>query len=344
MSTTLTVRADDGVGLHVEVDPAPPPSTDTAAAEPPPSAEPPTVVFCHGYTLDRRCWTYQRRALNAAGYAVVVWDQRGHGESQSAPQESYTIDQLGRDLAAVLEHATPRGPVVLVGHSMGGMTIMAMAGQPSPSALERVRAVAFLDSSAGDMHRVDWGLGPTAGGWINRFGPRLAERLAPYQHTLQALYRCVPWLATPAVATSSFGSRVPGHVARLTAQMMVDTDLTATSGFAPSLTAHDQRQAVTALAHLPALVMVGDRDVLTPPEHSDALATLLPLAAHEVVSRAGHIMMLEHPELVSDRLVALCAGTSSPERWRALNAGVQRRTADLRAGRGRAALSAGRAA
>ncbi|MGB7449854.1 MAG: alpha/beta hydrolase [Ornithinimicrobium sp.] len=342
MSSCLSVAADDGVRLYVEIDAPSPATPTTPTSAPSPLAATPTVVLCHGYTLDRRCWTHQRRSLSEAGYAVVVWDQRGHGRSQTGPVASYTIDQLGRDLAAVVERAAPHGPVVLVGHSMGGMAVMSMAGQPGTTVLKRVVAVAFLDSSVGDMHRVDWGMGSVVGGWINRVGPRLAAGLDPHQRTIQTGLGWFPWLATPVVAAASFGSRVSREVARLTAQMMVDTDFTVTSGFAPTLTAHDQRDAVGALAHLPALVMVGDRDVLTPPEHSDTLARFLPLATHVVVTRAGHIMMLEHPELVSDRLLRLCAGLAFPQRWRALNAGVVQRTVDLRPGRGRAALTAGR--
>jgi pimeloyl-ACP methyl ester carboxylesterase len=331
MSAVQRVVADDGVAIHVEREPA--------AAHAGPAH--PTVVLCHGYTLDRRCWTFQRRALSEAGYPVVVWDQRGHGRSGHAEPSHYTIEQLGRDVAAVVEQAVPHGPVVLVGHSMGGMAIMAMAGQGSSQVLDRVVAVAFLDSSSGDLHQVDWGIGSRAGGWVNRYGPGIAARLAPHQRTLRAAFARWPWLVTPAVVASSFGSRVSGEVARLTAQMMVDTDLSVTSDFASTLTAHDQRSALSALAHLPALVMVGDRDVLTPPHHSDALARSLPWATQVVVTRAGHIMMLEHPELVSDRLLELCRGLQDSPRRRPLNAGVPQRSVDLRVGRGRPLVSAG---
>jgi len=332
VSGSLVVTADDGVLLHVEREPA------TTGGE----QQGPTLVLCHGYTLDRRCWTFQRHALSEAGYPVVVWDQRGHGRSEAGEASSYTIDQLGADLRAVIDQAVPEGDVVLVGHSMGGMAIMALAGQGRAEGLDRVVAVAFLDSSSGEMHRVDWGLGSRVGGWVNRHGPGVAARLAPYQRTIRAAFARLPWLATPAVVASSFGSRVSGEVARLTAQMMVDTDFVVTAEFAPTLTAHDQREGVSALAHLPALVMVGDRDVLTPPDHSEALARFLPLATRVVVARAGHIMMLEHPELVSDRLLALCRRAEEPRRRRPVNAAVLQRSVDLRPGRGRVALSTGR--
>ena len=79
----LVVIADDGVPLHVEIDE---PRGDDARA----ATSCPTVVFSHGYTLSLRSWVFQRRALTAAGYRVVVWDQRGHGRSGTGRKESAT--------------------------------------------------------------------------------------------------------------------------------------------------------------------------------------------------------------------------------------------------------------
>jgi pimeloyl-ACP methyl ester carboxylesterase len=121
----LTVLADDGVPLHVEIDGA---GKDGAR---PRSAAPPrlTVVFCHGYALNQDCWHYQRRDLRRDDrLRLVFWDQRSHGQSGRSELAHATIDQTGEDLYAVLRATVrPDEPVVLVGHSMGGMTIMALA-------------------------------------------------------------------------------------------------------------------------------------------------------------------------------------------------------------------------
>src|SRR5690349_14581637 len=110
----LTVLAVDGVPLHVEIN-----GPDTA---------PITIIFCHGYTLNQDCWHFQRRDLTE--HRLVFWDQRDHGRSGRSEEGSGSIGQLGADLKAVIDAAAPgAGPVVLVGHSMGGMTIMALADQ-----------------------------------------------------------------------------------------------------------------------------------------------------------------------------------------------------------------------
>ncbi|MGB3185427.1 MAG: alpha/beta hydrolase [Ornithinimicrobium sp.] len=328
------VVTDDGVGLHVEIER---PATTRAA---------PTVVLSHGYTLDRRCWIYQRQALVAAGYRVVLWDQRGHGRSDKGAAAAYTIDRLGSDLACVVAQAVPLGPVVLVGHSMGGMAMMAMAQHCPDVVAQRVAGVAFIDSSSGQMQRVDWGLGRRVGDVVNRAGPRVTAALAPYQRRVRAVLTALPWLGSPAVAASAFGSRVPAPVTTLTTQMMVETDFEVTSAFAPTLTSHDKATSLSTLAHLPALIMVGDRDVLTPRRHSDALARALPGAVYVLVRRAGHILVLEHPELVADHLldllrrmdrIAAVSGETSAEGD--AQGQVRLRSTDLRHNRGRRAVT-----
>ena len=84
----------------------------------------------------------QRRALRKAGYRVVTWDLRGHGRSGPGSSGNYVIDQLGEDLYAVIQAAAPEGDLALGGHSMGGMTTMAMAAA-HPEVIEE-RTVAFL--------------------------------------------------------------------------------------------------------------------------------------------------------------------------------------------------------
>ena len=116
----VPVVASDGTALHVEVED--PPQGSIADRE----DDGLTVIFCHGYALEEDSWHYQRRDLRALG-RLVFWDQRSHGRSGRGPAENATIDQLGRDLAAVIEATATTGPIILVGHSMGGMTVMSYA-------------------------------------------------------------------------------------------------------------------------------------------------------------------------------------------------------------------------
>ena len=104
----------------------------------------PTVVLVHGFSLSMQSWVLQRRALIHSGFRVVSYDQRGHGRSGQPALENCTVAQLGRDLAAVMDATCTSGPVVLVGHSMGGMTVMSYIGQHPDVIRERVLAVALM--------------------------------------------------------------------------------------------------------------------------------------------------------------------------------------------------------
>jgi len=114
-------------------------------------------VFVHGYALNLDCWHFQRASLRV-DHRLVLYDQRSHGRSGRSRAEHCTIDQLGRDLKAVIDAAAPEGPLVLVGHSMGGMTIMEFADQYPALMRDRVAAVAFVGTSSGKLGEVSFGL------------------------------------------------------------------------------------------------------------------------------------------------------------------------------------------
>lgn len=136
-----TVAAEDGVPISVEeIDPADGGEPDI------------TVVLVHGFALDRRCFHFQRRDLAELldpRVHQVLYDQRSHGRSGKSSVENSTIDQLALDLDSVIRSVVPEGPLVLVGHSMGGMTIMALAEKHPELFEERVRGVALIGTAAG---------------------------------------------------------------------------------------------------------------------------------------------------------------------------------------------------
>ncbi len=101
-----------------------------------------TVALMHGGGQTRHSWSGAQRALVAAGYHVINFDARGHGESGWSPDGIYTLSRRARDLASVLQGV--EGPVALVGASMGGATALFAVGediQPPASALVMVDIV-----------------------------------------------------------------------------------------------------------------------------------------------------------------------------------------------------------
>jgi len=296
----VVVLADDGVPLHVEIDE--PEGRPAGMAN---GAAVPTVVFCHGYTLSLRSWVFQRRALKAAGYRVVLWDARGHGLSGAGPKESYEIDQLGLDLYAVISAVAPQGPLILVGHSMGGMTLMSLAEHHPELIRDRVIGVAFVATSPGGISAVSWGLGKVLGKAVHKLGPIAVGQLAGRQGLVNSVLKAGREVEEYFVDIYSFASPVPLSIVRLTADMIFKTRIEVISDFMETFDKHDKREALEHFIGVETLVINGVHDLLTPPEHSEEIVRLIPGAEHVLVDDAGHIIMLEHGDVVSEQLLSL---------------------------------------
>ena len=115
-----------------------------------------TIVFVHGFCLRMGAFHFQRTRLPehlGADVRMVFYDQRGHGQSGEAASETYTLTQLGQDLESVLKVAAPQGVVVLVGHSMGGMTVLSHARQFPDQYGHRIVGAALISSAAEGVSR-----------------------------------------------------------------------------------------------------------------------------------------------------------------------------------------------
>ncbi|MEU0658198.1 alpha/beta fold hydrolase [Streptomyces lavendulocolor] len=306
--------ADDGTELYYEVD-----EVEADAAAPPRRRRlfgrrtpgPVTVVFSHGYCLNQDSWHFQRAALRGL-VRTVHWDQRSHGRSgrgaaqQGPDRVPVSIDQLGRDLKAVIDAAAPEGPLVLVGHSMGGMTVMALAEQYPELIRERVVGVAFVGTSCGNLGEVNYGL-PVAGvNAVRRVLPSVLRALGSQAELVERGRQATADLFAGLIKRYSFSSRdVDPAVARFAERMIEGTPIDVVAEFYPAFTEHDKAEALTVFAEVPALALAGDQDLVTPSSHTEAIADLLPDAELVIVPDGGHLVMLEHPEAVTDRLADL---------------------------------------
>ncbi|MFD5230688.1 alpha/beta fold hydrolase [Streptomyces qaidamensis] len=314
--------ADDGTELYYEVDDL---DEEAAPAAIGPrrrrlfgrkSPAPVTVVFSHGYCLSQDSWHFQRAALRGV-VRTVHWDQRSHGRSgrgvaQGRDDEPVTIEQLGRDLKAVIDAAAPEGPLVLVGHSMGGMTVMALADQYPELIRERVVGVAFVGTSSGRLGEVNYGL-PVAGvNAVRRVLPGVLKALGQRAELVEKGRRATADLFAGIIKRYSFASRdVDPAVARFAERMIESTPIDVVAEYYPAFNDHDKTEALVHFADLPVLVLAGVQDLVTPSEHSEAIADLLPDAELVLVPDAGHLVMLEHPEVVTDRLADLLTRTGA---------------------------------
>ena len=302
-----TVTTDDGVRLHVETDAAP----DAPAGDP-------TVVFVHGFGLNIDIWHFQRAQMRGR-HRLVLLDQRGHGRSGMPPPGTSTIDRLGRDLGEVLDAVVPDGPVVVVGHSMGGMATLALASQRPELFGTRIVGVALVCSSAGDaplvLGRPIAAFGPldtlaTAAIALSRGATKASHvvtnsalQLAGQAPALTARARsAISSLEAAVTRRMSFARPVPDEVARFSGDVIASTPVAVIAGFYLSFFEFDLYDTVGVLRRVQTLVLSGDSDRITPPWHGAQIAARLPDARVVELSSAGHMAFLEAADEVTDLL------------------------------------------
>ncbi|MFD2093379.1 alpha/beta fold hydrolase [Blastococcus deserti] len=287
-----TVTTDDGVPLHVEVD-------GVADADL-------TVLFSHGFTARLAEWELQRAALRNRA-RLVLWDQRGHGRSGWTPLTKATIDRTGRDLGQVLDATTPHGPVVLAGHSMGGMSIMALARRRPDLFGTRVVGVFLLATSAGGL--VETGVLGLALKVVRRLGLlplylRVLQLLAP---VLERFRRRGTAIGRRITRRLLFGADdAHPHDVRLVQELLEETSLPVTMAFYATFLDHDETAALEVLRQVPVTVVAATHDRLTPAAHGRRIAEIIgPGAELVVVPGAGHSVNLTRSQVVDDALNAL---------------------------------------
>ncbi|MFK0011005.1 alpha/beta fold hydrolase [Streptomyces sp. NPDC091027] len=306
-------RADDGTELYYEVDELPEDGKRRRLRRK--GEERATVVFCHGYCLGQDSWHFQRAALRGVARALY-WDQRSHGRSArglaQADGEPVTMEQLGRDLKAVIDAAAPEGPLILVGHSMGGMTVMGFAEQFPELVRDRVVGVALVGTSPGRLDEVTYGL-PAAGmGAVRRILPGVLKALGSQVELVEKGRRATADLFAGMIKMYSFGSRdVDPGVARFAERLIEATPIDVVAEFYPAFQVHDKTAALQRFTDIPVTVIAGDKDMITPAAHSVAIKEALPSAELVVLESTGHLMMLERPETVTRLLTELLARTGA---------------------------------
>lgn len=245
------------------------------------------VVLLHGVTLRASVWHHQFVLSPPA--RVFAVDLRDHGESRSG-DEGPSIEANATDLALLLQHFDLTAAVV-IGHSMGGMVLGRFLADHAAVAGARVGAIGFVSSAGRVPTRVPAGLLAVAAGRLGALAagqPGLARRLGriPRSDLGEASVR------------ATFGRPAHPDDVREVAASFDAMEPDAFLSIAPSLLGHDVLEALGSV-DLPAGVIVGSRDALTPVRESKELADTLRHSTLEVVPEAGHQLMLERPDEVN---------------------------------------------
>jgi pimeloyl-ACP methyl ester carboxylesterase len=258
----------------------------------------PVIVFAHGFGLDMTTWHYQWTDLSER-YRCVLFDFRSHGRSARAAGGDVSPAAFGYDLAAVLDAVSTDGRVIVVGHSMGSVAALAIAESRPDLFRERIAGCLFSGAASSGLLRGAVGsiaglLRPRlslrgAGARVHRLGRDLVSARADVGSLIARATQFGPE-ASPQVVSYVLGlaARAPREIWTGALAGLMDMDL---------------RHAVEHV-RVPVLVLVGDRDRVTPRTSADALAAELPDGRLEVIEGAGHFPMMESHEEFNRRLDA----------------------------------------
>ena len=195
----------------------------------------------------------------------------------------------------------PRGPVVLVGHSMGGMTVLSHARQYPHRYPTRIVGVALIlvgrrGISGSPLGEILKNPALEAARFAVRYAPKTVHRGRGAAKSVLG----------PILRAASYGDeKISPSVVAFSEKMMHDTPIATLVEFLHALEVHDETAALPTLAKVPTLIACGDHDLLTPMEYSEAMAAALPKAELVIVEGAGHLVQLEQPEAIDDALVRL---------------------------------------
>ena len=303
-SAPLVVVADDAVDLHVEIDEP----GDFGGV--PARDDDLTVVFVHGYSLNLDCWHFQRAAYRGQ-VRTVFFDQRSHGRSARSSEDHCTIDQLGHDLRRVIEVTVP-GRCVVVGHSMGGMSVISLAEQHPELFGDKVVGAALISTTAGglDPGRILFPMVPLGLG--GRFVGR-AVRTLDIGHKVVDVARVWGHAVADVVTDRyAFGSgEVPASHVEFVYSMLNSTPFAVVADFYPAFATLDKFEHLEPLGRVPTSVICGTEDKITSVAHSRKLHSRIPGSSLLECVGAGHMVLLEQHKQVTaelDDLISLAQG------------------------------------
>jgi pimeloyl-ACP methyl ester carboxylesterase len=257
----------------------------------------PTLLCCNGVGVSTFFWKYIVQHFSSA-FQVVLWDYRGHGQSQDPPALEdcdLSIEACARDLASV-QRAVGAENAVILGHSMGCQVALEHYRQ-SP---EKVAGLVLMLGSAGRV--LDTFFDTPQSVHVHRILKDLVWRFGPgSRHLVRALF-CAPWawsltrrarMVDPHYTTREDFSPYLSHLARLDPRLFLE--------MVGQAHLHDAFDLLPRIS-VPALVVAGERDSFTPLSISRRMASEIPRADLLVLADGSHAAIIEHPDSISHRL------------------------------------------
>jgi pimeloyl-ACP methyl ester carboxylesterase len=260
-----------------------------------------TVVLLHGFCLNKESWNIQITQLIGRwgnNIRIISYDHRGHGDSGNAAMHTYRIDRLADDLAELLVALDVTGPLTLAGHSMGGMAALAYLRRPASKRPVEPASLVLVATAAGNVgsHGLGRLLSTPATGMLYHLVHRL-----PRAGTDEV----VQFLARPVCAAltrhGGYGEAAPSSLVAMSAAAVNTTPSTTKVGFLRGLKEYNCSQTLSSITAKTTIIS-GGADKLMPMCHTHELADGIPGATLIHRPAAGHTLLHEIPDVVTEAI------------------------------------------
>lgn len=254
-----------------------------------------TIIFVHGYTLAASSWHLQIASL-ADRARCIAMDLRGHGKSAACDVADCTIDGAADDVMTVLDDAAISGPVIFVGHSLGGMVVLNLLRR-YPQFRVNCQGVVLVSTSAS----------PFASDGMAQLlklpvVSAIREASESGEEEVELFRDKVLDLLAPAVRASAFSGTTDQAMADFHLSLIKGTPLSSIVGFLDDLEVHDEQDALSCLAGIPGEIIIGEDDLITPVEQSKIIHEAWPGSHLTVVPDGGHMLPLEKQAVITAKI------------------------------------------
>lgn len=279
------------------------------------------MVLTHGWGLDNNEWNYLKRDLSAR-FNLIVWDEPGLGKSQRPVDRNFSLDVFARNLEAVLSLAESvsgdgdKRPAYLLGHSIGGMTILTFC-KLFPEALgTRVKGLILTHTTYTNPVRTAAGAG-----FFTAIEPFIIKPLMWLTISFSPLVWLMNWSSylNGSMHVSTKLSGFTGNESWEQLDFMTRFQLAASPGVIArgmlGMMDYDATDVLKTIS-VPTLVVAASNDILTTPEASERIRQEIPHAELVMLSPAGHLGLIEHHERYAEAVTrfATPAAIPMPER------------------------------
>ncbi|WP_257160066.1 alpha/beta fold hydrolase [Corynebacterium cystitidis] len=257
-----------------------------------------TVVYIHGFTLAAEAFYQQVNALRGTGVRQVLMDLRGHGQTGAVPPEECSVDATADDVWTVMREREVRGPVIVVGHSLGGLVALSLIRRFAHQC--EVAGVVLINASVEAL--ADQGIPQIL---ATPVADAIYDAVEASPEEADKFRNEVTKIIAPGLAVTIFHRDTDDELIDFHAAMIHETPLETYVGFFDDLQVHEELQAGPALAGVPGYVLVGAQDDVTPLSQAERIQEIWPDSYLQVVPNAGHMLPLEAPESVTVALLRL---------------------------------------